>query len=207
MSVVDRTEEYRRQASLCYELAATLSGAKAASMLRLGDSYAALAVAPDLSRPNVFAPQRYTDPLCRKCGKRMQLTFSMSGSHEGPPVQAFHCKECGETQGLTTKPAGGPVPSEQSDHAVDQHFIAASFRRASERFVPGPAVECPDAGMAIQRAELMLREDEIGGAVAFLRRVDRATGAFEAALTLRTFGEIPDGFDDAPANDPAVAAS
>jgi hypothetical protein len=41
MAVVDQKERYRRQAALCYEIA-TKAPKKAASMVRLGDTYSAL---------------------------------------------------------------------------------------------------------------------------------------------------------------------
>jgi hypothetical protein len=43
MAIVDQKERYRRQAALCYEIAATMAGERAISMARLGDAYAALA--------------------------------------------------------------------------------------------------------------------------------------------------------------------
>ena len=45
MAIVDQKERYRRQAALCYEIAATMDGERAISMIRLGDTYAALATA------------------------------------------------------------------------------------------------------------------------------------------------------------------
>jgi hypothetical protein len=36
MAVVDQNERYRRQAALCYEIAAKMTPKKAASMVRLG---------------------------------------------------------------------------------------------------------------------------------------------------------------------------
>jgi len=200
---VERRREYRRQAAVCYEIAATLTGEKASSMLRLGDAYAALAVAPDLSRFSVFAAQKLTDPLCKKCGKKMQLADFLPGTDIAPPIQAFRCAACGEIHGLATTASRATSSNEvdqdlvlagASTQDLDQHYIAASFRRAGGDFIPGPVVECPDASMAIQRAELMLAENEIVGAVAFSRRVDPITGAFKAAVLLKACGEIPGGF-------------
>jgi hypothetical protein len=193
MAVVDQKERYRRQAALCYELAVTLSGEKASSIIRLGDAYAALAVAPDLSLPTVFAAQKYADPLCKKCGKRMDLRHHLAAPTSTPGMQAFRCKACGETLELAVKaPAVSP-----DGRRFEEHFVAASFRRIGDGFISGAAVECPDAPMAIQRAELMLGEDGIGGAIAFLRRVYVLNGAFDRAVILETFGEVPQGFERA----------
>jgi hypothetical protein len=38
MAIVDQKQRYRRQAALCYELAAKMFRARAASMIRLGDT-------------------------------------------------------------------------------------------------------------------------------------------------------------------------
>src|SRR5262249_2876675 len=46
MAVVDQKERYRRKAALCYDIAGKMTPTKAASMVRLGDTYAALAVDP-----------------------------------------------------------------------------------------------------------------------------------------------------------------
>jgi hypothetical protein len=194
MAVVDRSAEYRRQAAVCYDIAATLTGEKASSMLRVGDTYAALAVAPDLSQPSVFAAQKLIDPLCRKCGKKMQLADFVPGTETAPPMQMFRCAACGETQELATQVSRATL-SKADDRRIEQHYVAASFRRDNNRFIPGPVVECPDAGMATQRAELILREAEIVGAVAFSRRVDSISGAFGAAVILKTFGQVPEGFN------------
>jgi hypothetical protein len=81
--------------------------------------------------------------------------------------------------------------------AVDQkeRYVAVSFRRVGNEFVPGPVIECPDASFAIQRAALMMREEDIVGAVAFSRRGGPASGEVEAAVILQVFGATPEGFD------------
>jgi hypothetical protein len=56
MAVVDQKERYRRQAALCYDIAATMTGERATSMLLLGDTYAALAVDPNRLPHNIFMP-------------------------------------------------------------------------------------------------------------------------------------------------------
>lgn len=160
-------------------------------MLRLGDAYAALAVTPNLSRHEVFAAQKLADPVCDKCGKRMRLVRLAPVPDEGPLAQGFRCSACGETRALETQALRGRPASS----SVEQHHVAVSFRRFKKAVAPGPAIECPDAEMAIQRAELMLRQRDIVGAVAFSRGVDPVTGEFRQAVILRTFGKVPKGFD------------
>ena len=46
MAVLNQKEHYRRQAELCYEIAAKMTGTEAVSMIRLGDAYAALSLIP-----------------------------------------------------------------------------------------------------------------------------------------------------------------
>jgi hypothetical protein len=47
MTTIDQKECYLQQAALCYEIAASATGERAASMVRLGDTYSALAEDPD----------------------------------------------------------------------------------------------------------------------------------------------------------------
>ena len=47
MTTIDQKERYLQQAALCYEIAGTMSGEGAASMVRLAEIYAALAEDPD----------------------------------------------------------------------------------------------------------------------------------------------------------------
>jgi hypothetical protein len=49
--------------------------------------------------------------------------------------------------------------------------------------------------LAIRRAELMNREKDIAGAVAFTRRSNASSGEFDVAVILAIFGDIPEGFD------------
>jgi hypothetical protein len=74
-------------------------------------------------------------------------------------------------------------------------YVAVSFRRAGKEFAPGPVVICRDAGLAQQCAELMMRNDEIAGAVAFSRCRNLDFRQFGAAVILKTLGDIPEGFD------------
>src|SRR5271154_6060947 len=97
MDAVDQKDRYRRQADLCYEIAATMTGNHATSMLRLGDAYAALAV--DSSPPIVpITPiEEAADPRCEKCRAKMQLTCSVPPTRMLPAMRAFRCGSCGET--------------------------------------------------------------------------------------------------------------
>jgi hypothetical protein len=190
IAVVDLKERYRRQASVCYEIAATMSGERAISMLRLGDTYAALASDPDRLLPNDFSsPRKYVDPVCKKCGQKMQWAHSLPSTDTVPATQAFRCGACNET--LIWK---GEAPSTQRSRWITRYFVL-SFRRVDGAFVPGPAVECPDADLAIQRAELMTRDKEIAGGVVFARCGNPETEEYNTAVILKTFGEIPPGFD------------
>jgi len=47
MTTIDQKERYLQQAALCYEIAGTMSGEGAASMVRLAEIYGALAEDPD----------------------------------------------------------------------------------------------------------------------------------------------------------------
>jgi hypothetical protein len=143
MTGAEEKQRYRRQAALCYEIAKMLFGERASSMIRLGDSYAALAINPDHLLPGSFGSDSVS-----------------------------------------------PAPPSSLDR-----FVAVSFRHDGQGFSPGPAITCPDAELAIQRAELMLKEDKVVGAVAFFRPVDPDTGAWGTAVILGRFGQIPRGFD------------
>ena len=202
MAIVDQKERYRRQAALCYEIAATMTGERASSMIRLGDTYAALATDPDRLLPNAFASRKkYVDPVCKKCGQKMQLTHSLPRTEIMPAMQAFRCDACKET--LIWK---GEVPSPRSANQSlgtafpptgrwIRRYVVVAFRRVGSDLVPGPAVECPDASLAIQRAELMTRDKEIAGSVAFSRRGNPDTEEYDRAMILKTFGDIPPDFD------------
>lgn len=203
MVVVDQKERYRRQAALCYDIAAKMTPAKAAAMIHLGDTYAALAVDPDRPPPNIYVPNdRLAQPHCKKCGRKMRLAYSLPRTRTLPLMQAFRCDRCGEMliwKGATPTrrsadelPARGP-PREGTQW-VTRH-VAISFRRVGQRFSPGEAIECPDARIAVRRAQLMMRDREIAGAVAFSRRANAASGEVEGAAILTKLGTIPDGFD------------
>ena len=54
VAIIDQKERYRRQAALCYELAKTMDGERAESMVRLGDAYSDLAETPGTFREHIF---------------------------------------------------------------------------------------------------------------------------------------------------------
>jgi predicted RNA-binding Zn-ribbon protein involved in translation (DUF1610 family) len=175
-----------------------MTGERAASMTRLGDAYAALAV--DADQPlNAFVPAtKYAEPVCRKCGKDMHVTLSLPRTDIMPAMQAFRCDACGETMIWKGKHARGGTAhtsvAEPTKNLITQ-YVAASFRGAGQNLAPGPVIECPDAQTAILRAELMAGDTMITGAVAFSRRLYRVTGTYEAAVILKRFGQLPEEFD------------
>jgi hypothetical protein len=202
MATIDQKERYRRQAGLCYEIATTMTGERAISMIRLGDTYAALATDPDRFLPNVFASRKkYVDPVCKKCGQKMRLTHSLPRTEIMPAMQAFRCDACRETL-IWKGEVPSPRPAKESPNAAFPprgrwitRYVVVSFRRVGSDLVPGPAVESPDAGLAIQRAELMTRDEDIVGSVAFSRRGNPDTEEYDTAVILKMFGDIPPDFD------------
>jgi hypothetical protein len=75
-----------------------MTGERAASMTRLGDTYTALAV--DADQPlNAFVPAtKYAEPRCRKCGKEMQVALTLPRTDIMPAaaVMASSCSASGE---------------------------------------------------------------------------------------------------------------
>jgi hypothetical protein len=199
---VDRKERYRRQAALCYEIAAAMTGKRAASMMRLGDTYAALAVDPEKARAGILAPAvKYDDPECPKCRGKMRLTHSLPSTDILPAMQAFRCDACGETliwkDGIgqpSKRPSGNRIS--EASHSAAVHYVALSFRRVGRGgFDPGEIVECADADDAIRRAERMAGDEANVGSVAFSRRGDPDRGQFEKAVILMVIGKVPKDFD------------
>jgi hypothetical protein len=93
MTTIDQKECYLRQAALCYEIAASVTRERAASMVRLGDTYSALAEDPEAIEP----PAIYVERQCEKCGKKVRLTHSLPRTEIMPAMQAFRCDSCDET--------------------------------------------------------------------------------------------------------------
>ena len=203
MAVVDQKERYRRQAALCYEIAAKMTPKKAASMVQLGDTYSALAVDRNRRAPNVFvSTKRLDQPHCKVCGRKMRLACALPRTRTLPSMQAFRCDRCGETliwksaspSYLSTRRQSTSTATPKSS-AWTSRYVAVSFRRVEKNFSPGEAIECPDARLAVRRAQLMMREKDTLGSVAFSRRSNDQTGEVETAEILTVLGKIPDGFD------------
>jgi hypothetical protein len=70
--------------------------------------------------------------------------------------------------------------------------VAITFTVTDDGTVaPGEAIECPSAGTAILRAEVLSRIRGNIGAIAFSRTGDPNVGVFEDAVVLKKFGDIP----------------
>jgi hypothetical protein len=199
VAIIDQKERYRRQAVLCYELAKTMDGERGESMVRLGDAYSELAETPGTFRERIFSPaEKYAEPRCKQCRKKMRLTHSLPRTDVLPLMQAFRCDACGET--LIWK---GEIPAPTNERSGrntagdwEVRCVALSFKRTgNRRLAPGQSVECLDEQTAILRAELMMRDTSVVGAVAFSRRASADFRHVERAVILNTFGTVPKDFD------------
>ena len=76
------------------------------------------------------------------------------------------------------------------------YYVALPFVRTEGGIAPGPAQECPNEPSAVRRAEVMSRDPENVGALAFKRSGDPNVGDFGDATVLRTFGEVPENLDE-----------
>jgi hypothetical protein len=96
--IVSQKARYRRQASLCYQIAETLAGDRVAAMVHLGDVYSGLADAPDEPWAVASAPSAREDMLeCPRCRLAMQRTGSFAQKGDLPAREAFRCRGCGDT--------------------------------------------------------------------------------------------------------------
>ena len=198
MAIIDRKVRYRRQAAICYDIATTMAKERSGLIVLLGDLYAANAVNPDGLPPNAFTLRTPSEePHCAICGGEMQLTHSLSRANL-PSIRAFWCEPCGQTltwQKEDGSPGGQRWVGPEANRQWITRYIAVSFRRDGNDFTPGTAVECPDGELAVRRAELMIRERDIAGAVAFSRRCNAGSGEFDVAQILQMFGDVPAGFN------------
>jgi predicted RNA-binding Zn-ribbon protein involved in translation (DUF1610 family) len=174
---MDQKERYRRHASLCYEIATGMTGERAASMTRLGDTYTALAVDAGQPLNALVPPTKYADPHCRKCGKEMRVTLTLPRTDIMPAMQSFRCDACGETliwksQRARRSGEAHAGIAEPMDNLITQ-YVAASLRGEGKDLAPGPVIECPDAKTAMLRAELMAGETMI---TALWRSLGASTG-------------------------------
>ena len=71
------------------------------------------------------------------------------------------------------------------------YYVALPFACANDgAIVPGKAVECPSAEIAILQAEFLSQAAGNVGAIAFSRTGDPDLGKFEDAVVLKTFGDL-----------------
>ena len=110
MAKINQKDHCRQRAALCYEIAATMLGDKATSMIRLGDTYAGLAEDFDKPRTDVFVTTEGNDCAnvfvttegndcanCVKCGREMRHAYSLPRTDTLRAMQAFRCDRCNET--------------------------------------------------------------------------------------------------------------
>jgi hypothetical protein len=76
------------------------------------------------------------------------------------------------------------------------YYVALPFISSEEGPVPGEAMECPNEGTALLRAEAMSRKEGIVGALAFKRTGEPNQGNFGEPTILRTFGLVPENLDE-----------
>jgi hypothetical protein len=88
-TMTNTKSRYLRRASLCYEIAETLSDERVISMVHLGDLYSNLAAALRSVTDKADAPE------CPHCGQLMQPTNLLPKTDVFPARQRFHCR-CGE---------------------------------------------------------------------------------------------------------------
>ena len=113
-------------------------------------------------------------------------------------MQAFRWDRCGETRiwkGLSPSAKSLRTSRNSAQTRTATRYVVGSFRRVGNDFAPGSAIECPDAGLALQRADLMLDQEEIIGAIAFARHSDPISGEGDDALILAVFGAVSGDFD------------
>lgn len=79
------------------------------------------------------------------------------------------------------------------------YYVALPFIHAESGLAPGEAVECPNGGAAVRRAQAMASNEANAGAVAFSRSGDSNLGEFDDAVILKTFGQVPDDFTETQA--------
>ena len=76
------------------------------------------------------------------------------------------------------------------------YYVALPFVQTEEGIAPGQAQEMPNEPAAVRRAEVMSRDPENSGALAFKRTGDPNMGNFGDATVLRTFGQVPESLDE-----------
>jgi hypothetical protein len=89
---------YRRHASICYEVAATMNGSKTAEMVRLANVYSDLADALGVDSPECARVDREeASPHCPQCRSAMKRIHVLPETELFPVREEFSCEKCGET--------------------------------------------------------------------------------------------------------------
>ena len=76
------------------------------------------------------------------------------------------------------------------------YYVALPFVDSEEGPVPAEAMECPNEGAAILKAEAMSRKEGFVGALAFKRTGEPNQGIFGEPTVLKTFGLVPENLDE-----------
>jgi len=72
------------------------------------------------------------------------------------------------------------------------YYVALPFIASDDGLAVGEAMECFSPDAAVMRADSLSRREGHTGAVAFSRSGDPATGDFNDATIIRTFGNVPE---------------
>lgn len=72
------------------------------------------------------------------------------------------------------------------------YYVAIPFVRTGSKLVPGDGIECNTGANAVLRAEVMAKQRDHAGALAFSRTGDPDSGRFAEAVLLGKFGDVPD---------------
>jgi hypothetical protein len=76
--------------------------------------------------------------------------------------------------------------------AAVTYFVALPFVATDDGIAAGEPTECFNPTAIVMRAEALSRKEGYVGAIAFSRTADLATGDFNDAKVLKTFGDVPD---------------
>ena len=71
------------------------------------------------------------------------------------------------------------------------YHVALPFVKSEAGLVPGDAVECVDADLAVVTAMALSMSKDNVGAIAFSRTGDSVSGEFSDAVIVEQFGEVP----------------
>lgn len=76
------------------------------------------------------------------------------------------------------------------------YYVALPFLKTEDGIAAGQAQEMPSASAAIRRAELMSRDPNNAGALAFRRTGNPNSGEFGEPSVLKSFGDVPNNMDE-----------